>query len=646
MPTFTPKNTLSLPAMPIAVKRAALAISTHELIFLTLAAPFLLFPGRWTLAAFGLILFVWPCRWLATGRLTTRTPLDLPILLLGLMAAIGTVVSVDPSMSQAKLWGLVLQAALFFALVNGLRDERSLKRMALVFVGLTTAVASLALFGTDWSAVRLLDLPWVYNRLPSLVRGLPGSGVPRASTLFHPREVGAALAMLLPIPAALLFFGLDRRLRLLSALAVAAGAVVLLLTQSLSALLGLGIALLVIAVWRSRWFLLALPLGLLATAGVMWAYGPARAARALLSLDHPIGVGVVLRLDIWSRALAMVQDMPYTGIGLNTFPIIQTQFYPGVLLGPEPHAHSLFLQTALDLGLPGLLALVWLLVAFFLLLPRAYHATSSRDLSVALVGIGAGVAAYLGNGLVDAVTLGAKPVAALFAMLAFVIAALRVGRQGSDAADREMPGPQAPALAADHSRSRRWGRVLPAALIVAVLSLNWLIFPSRAGLNVAVIRGHQFLIGAPPPGEAPGGDLQTALNALERTTRPGAASAASYELLGSLYARQGDFADATSSLDRAVAIDAEASIGRHAPWLSAQRRLLGTAPPDIWQDLISVYTQWLVRYPDRAENYLRPALIYDRHLGDVARARAVLQSGLEHGAEPAGLLAQYLARLN
>ena len=346
------------------VKLLAARVAQVEFIPLALAAPFLLFPNRWTVLAFGLIALTWLCRAIAFGRLTVPTGMEAPLALLVLMALVGFWISADPAMSRAKLWGIVLQVALFYGVVNGLRSARGVRWMAGLLLAATVGVALLSVVGTDWASVRLIDLPWLYDRLPNLVRGLPGSGVPVATDLFNPRHVGATMAMLLPVALALLLFGRDRWLRLLSAGALVVSGVTLLLSQALQAILGLTLALLFILTWRSRWFLLAIPLALLAVVGGVLAYGPSRAALALLSYDHPLGIAVVLRLDIWSRAWAMVRDMPFTGVGLNTFPVIQTHFYPGFLLGPESHTHNLFLQTAVDLGLLGLWALLWLLVTF------------------------------------------------------------------------------------------------------------------------------------------------------------------------------------------------------------------------------------------------------------------------------------------
>jgi putative inorganic carbon (HCO3(-)) transporter len=58
----------------------------------------------------------------------------------------------------------------------------------------------------------------------------------------------------------------------------------------------------------------------------------------------------------------MLQDFPFTGIGLGTFPDVARGLFPFAedIYLKVPHVHNLFLQVALDLGLPGLIA--WLAI--------------------------------------------------------------------------------------------------------------------------------------------------------------------------------------------------------------------------------------------------------------------------------------------
>jgi hypothetical protein len=483
-----------------------------------------------------------------------------------------------------------------------------------------------------------LDLPQIYDRLPRLIQGLPGSGVAPDQTLFHPREVGGTLALLLPLPVALLFFGTVRWLRLLSALALLLGGLALLLSLSLQAFLGLGLALFLIAVWRTRWALLALPAGLLALVAWLWSHGPLQAALALLSLDHIIGVGVVLRLEIWSRALAMIGDMPYTGIGLNTFPLILAHFYPGFVLGTESHAHNLFLQTTVDLGLLGLMGFLWLLVAFYYTVIRGYRATNQRDNRVILVGLAAGVLAFAGNGLVDAITLGAKPVAGLFAMLGLAVAIRAVAAQPdtSTAALQE----QAPLPVTDRPPSL-WRWLVPVSLLASLLFLTVLLAPGTLWHNLGVIRAHPVLLDARRTGVPDREAIQHALVLLNRAPDSGRTS----DLMASLYAWHGDYGASLTALERHVASEGPQPLRRYAPAEALRRPLAGESGQDPWDDLLAVYRHWKTRYPDRAENYARLAILWHEYKGDTARAVSILQTGLDHGAEPRGLLTYHLGQI-
>ena len=81
------------------------------------------------------------------------------------------------------------------------------------------------------------------------------------------------------------------------------------------------------------------------------------------------------RAEIWSRALYIIQDFPLTGVGIGCFQPIVAHIYPLFLLaqGTVSHAHNLYLQVAVDLGLPGLVAYLAILGLSFHLALRAYR---------------------------------------------------------------------------------------------------------------------------------------------------------------------------------------------------------------------------------------------------------------------------------
>ncbi len=102
--------------------------------------------------------------------------------------------------------------------------------------------------------------------------------------------------------------------------------------------------------------------------GAFWLPGALTDGVASLPLNTIIQSAqdsFVRRLDIWRFSIEMVASSPLAGIGLGAYEQAFTTRFPtlplvGGRLAP-PHAHNLWLQLALDLGLPGLLAVVGLL---------------------------------------------------------------------------------------------------------------------------------------------------------------------------------------------------------------------------------------------------------------------------------------------
>ncbi|MDD5468994.1 MAG: O-antigen ligase family protein, partial [Anaerolineales bacterium] len=183
---------------------------------------------------------------------------------------------------------------------------------------------------------------------------------------------------------------------------------------------------------RWRWYSLAILALLAITLGSLlashwetvraWETGSDLASDPALSLDTFEG-----RLELWSRAIYGIQDFPFTGMGMNTFRKVVSALYPLFTISPESdiaHAHNEFLQAALDLGIPGLVAFLALYIGAFWMLVNIWRNVPTFNLQRATVlGLGGGMLAHLLYGLTDAVALGAKP-GVLFWMLLGLIAGL------------------------------------------------------------------------------------------------------------------------------------------------------------------------------------------------------------------------------
>jgi hypothetical protein len=449
---------------------------------------------------------------------------------------------------------------------------------------------------------------------------------------FHPRIVGMALATWLPLPLALLWFGNSKRTRLLSGAAALAMVLTLLLTQSLQAAVGLGCALLFLGVCYNRWLLLSVPLLLT----VLWlplrALGLRQVVDSLLSADHPLGIAAVLRLDMWSRALAMIRDMPYTGIGLDSFGAIQSHFYPGVMIGAEPHAHNLFLQVALDLGLPGLFAFLWLLASIGSAALNAYHGCGDAESRALLLGAVGGTVSYLSSGFLD--TLWTSKPSVLFWLLLGLIAGLSAKAANCRVAYRWRSWPT-------------WvRRGLPWLLLALLLSPGLWISSSAPAFNLSVVSAHRLLLSPLAGSDRIRGAVAETSQELARVARLDADDAHLHDLRGRVLAWMGRYEEAMEAFSRRVELDGQDPIARYDPAEHLRRRLAGLEGQDVWQDVIHIYANWMTRFPERAEPYVWIAVVHREHRDAARDAVAVLTSGIERGAQPRGLLLYYLDQLN
>ena len=164
-------------------------------------------------------------------------------------------------------------------------------------------------------------------------------------------------------------------------------------------------------------------------------FGVERVANSLLIMEAT-GTSQS-RFELWQRAIYMMQDFPYTGIGLGTFSRVAPVMYPFFLAGPDaviPHAHNLFLQMGVDLGLPGFVAFIALIIAFSFTALQAIRLAKGSEFEPLAVGLFCGFIVYLIHGLLDNVTFSTKPGTVIWVIMGLTVALwlkLRAPVQGS-----------------------------------------------------------------------------------------------------------------------------------------------------------------------------------------------------------------------
>lgn len=403
-------------------RRAVHPLVILEGIVLLLATPLLLFPDivpAATSVALAALATVW-LGGLALDRSTlVPTPFNLALSLLGLAIAAGILVSADPSETLPKATGLILGLATWRFLVIAVRNRRHITWAVALLLAICFgfSFAGIVVFG-------LVNLP----KIPLLTSLNPFQGIVLPEWLavaVHPNQLAGLICLYLPLLVSLLLNPHPYRspwlrpvLGVLTLLAVLAH----LLTQSRGGWIGATAGLLILlGLWgailppsRGRRVLRALAVaGCVAVLGVIMWIGPAQLRNIWLNPPAQTAVGTLTTLSyrrtLWPWAITAIGDFPLTGIGLGAFRQAAFRLYPLPLPVEQDiaHAHNIFLQTALDLGLPGLVAYG---AVFFVAVAVAWR-VARRDPGFRSVSLGllAGLVALHVFGLADALALGAKP---------------------------------------------------------------------------------------------------------------------------------------------------------------------------------------------------------------------------------------------
>ena len=387
-------------------------------------APWLLFPSQLpilTFFALGVTALLWLWPLLRRKKPFPHTPFNIAILFFEATILVGIIVTADPVATLPKATGVILGLTAWRFVVRTVRDKSTLYTMTAAFFAVGLGFIFWGTLGADWR-VKAPFLEPILSILPSrlvLPPEAPAVGV-------HTNQLAGLLMFYLPIALSLAIGWRSDRLQksalvILSFIAAAIGSL-LILTQSRSGWIGglFGIAaalllwVLVLRPSRKRTaIVLSLGMMVLICLIILVSIGPDRMQNIWEDPTQETAVGslgtINFRIEVWKWALNAIEDFPFTGTGLGTFRHVVLRLYP-IFLPPGydiAHAHNIFLQIALDTGLPGLVSyLSILMIAFAAGWRSARRNSAVQSLAIGLLASLVSLHVY---GLTDTLALGSKP---------------------------------------------------------------------------------------------------------------------------------------------------------------------------------------------------------------------------------------------
>lgn len=413
--------------------------------------------GAWPLV---IALIPWGIR-VAAGKFPfQRTPLDIPVGVFLFTAGVGVWAAYDRTAAWDKVWLIVAAAVLYYALAGQPGSNGVI--MACLAGLLGAGLSVYFLLTNDWmqfpADLRLLNrLGTAWMEIRPHVHG----------PIIQPNIAGGVLAMLLPISLPWIFHAWQKGTRgwrfavpAITAI-LAAG---LLMTSSRAAwialLMGLGIwgwwylSGFVARRWMQRRMLIfGLPL-LLAVIVALGALGLRSGILVRAANVLPGQADASSRITIARNTIQLIRDYPFTGGGLAAFPSLYSTYMRVIQVPEFFYSHNLYLDVALEQGLPGLAAFLFLMAGTIWLLLRSLAADPSHNhLAAASL---AGLAVVLLHGFLDDALYGMGGTPLLF-FLPGIAASLWMTNEGRiQAPESEAPQGSPPSHRKSSPRGRGW----------------------------------------------------------------------------------------------------------------------------------------------------------------------------------------------
>lgn len=329
---------------------AYLVLVRPEIGVLTLFFMMPLFPTMLLAAVVVYTTLCWGIKLFRGKRIFRAEPVDIMALAFLVLTFFGGTVSLSSSSLKPALL-LVCFGCAYFLTVQLLSEREWIIRCssAAVLSASIVSVYGIVLYylGAGYSSAAWID--------SDMFEAISGRAV---ATLENPNMLGEYLILIIPIAVSMLIGRGEGLQRFSAAVCIAVMGACLILTWSRGAWLGLVFSALVfLFMWHRRaiWVIFA---GI-AMVPVLPSVLPESIVHRFLSIGNLADSSTSYRIYIWQATLDMIRDHVLTGIGIGEgawdrlYPIYA---YQGV--ESAPHAHNLFLQIWLELGLAGILAFV------------------------------------------------------------------------------------------------------------------------------------------------------------------------------------------------------------------------------------------------------------------------------------------------
>jgi hypothetical protein len=386
-------------------EKTILWVDWVQLILICLVAPFFLFPSMKYIGIFLIVPIIWVFRWVVKRRFFERNILDWAIVVL--LAQVISTIIIIPNLGSSlpKIAGILFGLAFFYAIIGLIKTEKLIKLGILCFLTAGLLLSIIGILGIQWDTSEIYSdkiIPKIEKIIPRIDWNLPG-----AEEGFNSNAIGGTLILIIPL-CLILFISyikgkdesylISSRLLTLSFFFIILFVTcsVLILSLSMGSWIGLAVSIWILLLpWKwKKWSSLLIPL--------LIAFIFMSSANTTKIINDNLKSGFMKRKAFWSVGVDTISRHPFSGIGMNRIRQIPAIGYT------RSHVHNHLLHTGSELGIPGLIAYLAILISVGFMCFEIFCKSKKGWMKMTALGLGCGQLAHFIFGMADSIPIGAK----------------------------------------------------------------------------------------------------------------------------------------------------------------------------------------------------------------------------------------------
>lgn len=343
----------------------------------------------------------------------TQSPIDMPIILFGIIIVISTITSINPAGSLRDLALHSGGLSFLFVMVNSVKSKEDFNKIVVMLVFSATLVALYGLF--QYIVGVEMEAAWLDVENNPDIRT-------RIYSVFHnPNILAEYLIMTIPLSVSLFWHSKRIHKKIIFLGTTLIMSLALVLTLSRGGWLGFAFSACIFIILVERRLLLTLiPI----TLGGVYLL-PQTIINRILSIGNLSDSSNAYRITMWEITLDIIKDNWVAGVGFGHLPFKQT-FETYIRTHPTFHAHNTYLETAAEMGIPGLIVFLLFLFTLFKYGIKKLVKSEDKYISTVSAGVLSGLGGVMFHGAVENVLYLPKIIITFWILVSFILTLVRI----------------------------------------------------------------------------------------------------------------------------------------------------------------------------------------------------------------------------